>query len=319
MPRSDASPWRSHARYALPYTLLAAAGAALALVASCGGGSKQPPIVYEARAADGTTNVWTIDVGSGAAKQITFGNAFDGNPGWSPDRKRIIFTSDRDGAAGKADVYTMRADGGDVRRLTDTPSPEWSPKYSPDGKSIAYVQVADDGSYVALMDADGSDPRRIAGPYKFAEFPEWTRDAREIYFSAIDQGRDDADIYSVDVATNEVKTRISTPAADVCPHFTYDGKTLTYASVLKGEQDSGNVDLFAHDMTSGDTRTDPDDTRLTTDEAIDDYGNPSPDGKTIVFISRRDGNAELYLMNRDGGNQQRITNTPDVNENLPDW
>ncbi len=63
--------------------------------------------------------------------------------------------------------------------------------------------------------ADGprrSDQQGVAGPYRFAEFPSWRRDGKnEVYFSAIEQGRDDADIYSYDLDTHEVKTRISTP------------------------------------------------------------------------------------------------------------
>jgi Tol biopolymer transport system component len=192
--------------------------------------------------------------------------------------------------------------------------------------------VAPDGAYLALMDADGSNQQHVAGPYKFAEFPSWRRDGvNQVYFSAIDQGRDDADIYSYDVDTREVKTRISTPAADVCPHFTYDGKTLTYATAAPG--DEKNVDLFAHDLSSDDT-TGARDERLTDDSAVDDYGNPSPDDKTIVFISDREepgetynedraapaaGNTELYLMDRDGQRQRPLTSTPGLRENIPDW
>ena len=35
----------------------------------------------------------------------------------------------------------------------------------------------------------------------------------------------------------------------------------------------------------------------------------SPDGTKIIFISNRDDNSEIYIMNRDGSNQKRLTNT----------
>lgn len=44
----------------------------------------------------------------------------------------------------------------------------------------------------------------------------------------------------------------------------------------------------------------------------------SPDGKTIAFVSRRDGNAQLYLMPIDGGEAQKITNLP-VGIFAPKW
>ena len=58
---------------------------------------------------------------------------------------------------------------------------------------------------------------------------------------------------------------------------------------------------------------------LTENEARDDYANPSPDDARYVFVSNRDGDFELYVMDRDGANIRRITDTPGVRENVPDW
>ncbi len=316
------SGWRL-ALGARAFGVIVCAAAVVAVFASACGGSGSPSnknlVVYEAAAPDHTSNVWTIDPNTGASKELTFGTSFDGNPAWSPDRKQIIFTSDRDREAGKSDVYIMDANGKNVRRITQTPASEVSPKFSLDGKQIAYAEMTDNGAFLDVMDASGANTQRLAGPYKFVEFPAWRPDTQQIYFAAIALDRDDIDIYSVDVSTKQVRPRISTPASDACPHFTHDGKTLTYASVAKGEEAADNEDLFAHDLTSTDERTDPDDKRLTADPAVDDYANPSPDDKSIVFISHRDGNAELYVMDRDGSNQRRLTNTPDINENVPDW
>ena len=144
--------------------------AALTLLAGCGAGAgPRALIVYEARTG-GVTNVYTIDPGTGATRQLTHGTSFDGNPAWSPDRKRILFSSRRDGQR-KSDLYTMDPDGGNVSRLTDTPGAgEGSAKISQDGTQIAYVQDASDGWSVWLMRTDGPEQRRLAGPYPFAEF-----------------------------------------------------------------------------------------------------------------------------------------------------
>ena len=45
----------------------------------------------------------------------------------------------------------------------------------------------------------------------------------------------------------------------------------------------------------------------------------SPDGTRIVFASARDGNLELYVMDADGRNVRRLTETPDLAENSPSW
>jgi TolB protein len=313
-------------RHALPKTLSAAVFAfvLLALVSACGSSKPRHLIVYEAQRGD-VTNVYTIDPASGETTQLTHGTTFDGNPAWSPDHKDIVFSSRRDGQA-KNDLYVMDADGGHVRRLTDTPDAgEVSAKYSPDGQHLGYVREGTDGWTVWVADADGANPRIVAGAFEFAEFPAWTPDGAELYFSAIvpepaGAPRALAHIYSVDITTNAVQTRIDTGGTDACPHFSHDGRTLTYAAARSGgEYDAGNdLDLFAHDTSSNDT-TGAHDVALTDDPARDDYGNPSPDDAQMVFISDRDGNAELYLMDRDGSHQRRLTNTPDVRENVPDW
>jgi Tol biopolymer transport system component len=49
-------------------------------------------------------------------------------------------------------------------------------------------------------------------------------------------------------------------------------------------------------------------------------GSPawSPDGMRIAFYSERDGNAEIYVMNADGSDVQRLTNSP-ADEGYPAW
>ncbi len=44
----------------------------------------------------------------------------------------------------------------------------------------------------------------------------------------------------------------------------------------------------------------------------------SPDGTRIAFQSNRDGNAEIYVMNRDGSGIRRVTNHP-LSDTTPTW
>ena len=53
---------------------------------------------------------------------------------------------------------------------------------------------------------------------------------------------------------------------------------------------------------------------VTKNEAIDMSPSWSPDGKRIAFTSDRDGNMEIYIMDRDGQNVRRITENPQISD-----
>ncbi|MEA2003303.1 MAG: DPP IV N-terminal domain-containing protein, partial [Actinomycetota bacterium] len=79
---------------------------------------------------------------------------------WSPDGSRLLFASDR---GGTMDLWTMHPDGTSAQRLTDNSDEEFDADFSPDGSTIAFCTRAG-GSfdyYIWLIDADGSNPRRL--------------------------------------------------------------------------------------------------------------------------------------------------------------
>ena len=56
-----------------------------------------------------------------------------------------------------------------------------------------------------------------------------------------------------------------------------------------------------------------------TTNSTDDYEPAwSRDGSKIVFVSERDGNEEIYVMNPNGTAQTRLTNNPAVDDDA-DW
>lgn len=290
------------------------------LISSCGddgdGADGDALIVYEAN--DGMrTNVYTVDPETQESVQVTRAENYDGQPAWSPDRERIIYISDAGQAQNITDLYTMAADGSDVERLTTTPDrAERSPKYSPDGSRIAIALVRENEYFLATLAPDGSDEQILAGPYRFVEFPSWRRDGEEIYFAAMTDDSQGIDIYSVSAESREVTLRVSTPSPDVCPHFSFDGEYMTYARSPGGPNEE--PDIFRRPLSVDDVSGGGDE-RLTDAEGRDDYANPSPDDERYVFLSNRDGNFDLYLMDRDGGNVTRLTDTPALRENVPDW
>jgi len=79
----------------------------------------------------------------------------DGMPDFSPDGRRIAFTSNRDQ---QGEIYVMDADGSRQQRVTRRPGDDWQPRFSRDGRQIAFTQLP---GTIWLMNADGTGLRRL--------------------------------------------------------------------------------------------------------------------------------------------------------------
>jgi len=98
-----------------------------------------------------------------------FGQGWDGNPVWSPDREKIAFASKRDG---HYEIYVMNADGTDYKRLTDGENfNKNQPAWSPDGTKIVFQGQSREEPYqseIYVMDAaDGKNVQRLTDDAKF--------------------------------------------------------------------------------------------------------------------------------------------------------
>src|SRR5882724_3033777 len=80
-------------------------------------------------------HIYVIPIDGGQPKEI--GNIGDSNerPRWSPDSKKIAFTS---GKNGTSQIWIMDADGGNAARVTNLPTEASGELYSPDGKYIVF-------------------------------------------------------------------------------------------------------------------------------------------------------------------------------------
>ncbi len=95
------------------------------------------------------------------AKRLTFTRGSEGvlgddsMPDFSPDGRRIVFTSNRDQ---QAEIYVMNANGSGQKRLTRRAGDDWAPDFSPDGKRIAFTQLP---GTIWTMNADGTALKKL--------------------------------------------------------------------------------------------------------------------------------------------------------------
>ena len=174
------------------------------LYASTFGGKKEcpPPADYSKGyvwAIYPDYEIYTADPDGKNIKNLTNSPGYDAEATISPNGKKIIFTSERDG---DLELYSMDINGKNVKRLTSEPGYDGGAFFSPDNKMIVYrgshpsdpALIQRDKDFlkqhmivpiifeVWTMNADGSNKRQVTKLNAASFAPFFTPDGKRIIF-----------------------------------------------------------------------------------------------------------------------------------------
>src|SRR5271157_626679 len=112
---------------------------------------------------DFTTQIWIAVTATGERYQLTGGKKSSSGPVWSPDSRRLAFTSDRDG---KRQIYVIAAGGGEAAQLTNEEGGPGALAWSPDGTAIAFLSSGADEKAAKDRKERYGDFEIVGGDYK---------------------------------------------------------------------------------------------------------------------------------------------------------
>lgn len=197
-------------------------------------------------------------------QKLTTTDRYDAEATIRPDGM-IVFTSLRDG---DLDIYTMDKNGKNIKKLTNELGYDGGPFWSYDGKQIVFRAYhpeteQEKADYIALlkenlirptkldlwvMNADGSNKRRITNYNKASFAPYFFPNGKRIIFSSnLDdpKGRN-FELYTVNVDGSGQERITFNETFDGFPMFSPDGKKLVFCS-NRHDAKQGDTNVFIAD------------------------------------------------------------------------
>lgn len=220
------------------------------------GGDSCPPVPD--RSKYGNKYIWPLykdydiylaDLDGNIVKQLTNSPRYDAEATLSPDGKKMLFTSLRDG---DLDLYMMVLKTGKVTRITNTPGYDGGAWFSPDGRKIIWrasrpKTEAELKEYKALLDenlvapthmevyianADGSNQRQITSLGQANWAPVYMPDSKRVLFASNHEYKRGFpfNLYTMNEDGSDL-TKISRDNGfDAFPMFSVDGKKIVFCS-----------------------------------------------------------------------------------------
>ncbi|MBS1809171.1 MAG: PD40 domain-containing protein [Acidobacteria bacterium] len=209
-------------------------------------------------------DIFVADLDGKNAKPLTTTSRYDAEATIRKDGT-IVFTSLRDG---DLDIYTMDKNGRNVKKLTNEIGYDGGPFWSADGKQIVYrafhpENEKEKADYLALlkddlirptkldiwvMNADGSNKRRVTNINKASFAPYFFPDGKRIIFSSnMDDPRGrNFDLYTINVDGSNLERITFSDLFDGFPMFSPDGKKLVFCSNRNAAK-QGDTNVFIAD------------------------------------------------------------------------
>jgi formylglycine-generating enzyme required for sulfatase activity len=242
----------------------------------------------------GSMKIWSMRASGKDVKQLTKSAGADADPRFSPDGKRILYTTLK---GGFPEIWLMNRDGSEPRFVTKGSQGSWAPS----GKAIVFIN--DNQTYVRDLEAASE---RLVTPktWERCGVPAFSPDGQRVAVASRHLGNIGIFLLSLDGKQTQP---LKTEEACCTPCWSKDGKRILYQTV------NGHIHEIGIDGKGAD--------QLTFGADVQHDARYSPDGTMVVFCRAPtpEGPWQICVQKLDGGEDEFVTLTKEGSNLLPDW
>ena len=152
----------------------------------------------------------------------------------SPKGDALAITLSKDG---NPDIFLIDPNSGAViKKLTNSWGIDTSPSWSPDGSQIAFVSDRHGSPQIWVMNADGTNAKRLTFQGDYNQTPAWSPKGDAIAFTARDE-RNIFDVFVVRVSDSVITRLTQNQGNNEEPTWSPDGRYLAFTSTRSGRSE----------------------------------------------------------------------------------
>jgi Tol biopolymer transport system component len=215
-------------------------------------------------------------------------------------------------------LLVMNPDGSGLRRLTRTDG-DVAPSWSPDGTKVVFARATyiEDCSFdpacaqIWIVEADGTDERRLTPASARSEAPDWSPDGDRIVFQQWNVPYDysgQIDIYAMNVDGSDIRQLTDGPGANEDPAWSPDGERIVFSRYVDGE-----YEIWVMNAEGSEQR------RLTPRGVSAHSPAWSPDGEKIAVTRQSGDDCDAIVVMNEDGTEERTLLPPGEGGGGPAW
>ncbi|WP_353779665.1 DPP IV N-terminal domain-containing protein [Winogradskyella sp. 3972H.M.0a.05] len=225
-------------------------------------------------------------------------------PFLSPDSSQIVFMESLDG---KTLICLIDSNGENYKRLTSLEDDAADPSWSPDGNEIIFSSKKTGNNELYIMSLEGKKWVQLTNNEFSDQTPSISPVGEHVVFVSDRDGNNE--LYLMTLRNKKITRLTIDPRSDRVPRWSSDGKKIIWYSrepskvAGSGKKSWNGAEIYEIEI-SGKNRK-----QITHNFYRDQSPALSPNGKAVMFTSKRTGKNEIYLIDKESSEVIQLTDS----------